>query len=232
MVVLRGHARREAHLRDVSGAVDLGHGLRRGDEFVERLGRRGDAGLLHEAFVVEERERAHGGRQRPVLVALLHGLHHREELGVDLGGREDVGRQRLDQVRRHIVVEPAVEELHHVRSLARGDGRGDLRAVVRVGEVGHLDGDVRIGGLELLDQLLHRGDAGVEEVLPVFDLHRVGGRAEKCGDAGRGGERQCPHFAESHETLPVFLAGSGRSTRGRGRMILTDNSMQLSYQGD
>ena len=34
--------------------------------------------------------------------------------------------------------------------------------------------DIRIGRLELLDQLVHRIDALLERVLPVFDLDSLG----------------------------------------------------------
>ena len=175
-----------------------------------------DTGLFHQAFVVEQRQRAHGGGQRPVLVALLHRLHHREELLVDLGGREDIRRQRLDQLGLDVVVQPAVEQLHHVRPFARRDRGGDLGAVVGIGEMGHRDRDIRVCRLEVLDQLLHRRHARIEEVLPVLDLDRVRRRCRQRRHARCGRQRQCSQSVDFHEWSPRFVVGP-QPIRSRAR---------------
>ena len=146
------------------------------DQLVERWRRlRGvEPGLLEQLLVPEQRQRAHGGRHRVVLAVDLHLLHDREELALDLGGTEQLGRQRLQELRLQVVLQPAVEELHHVGPLPGGDRRGDLQPEVVVGDVGVLDLDAGIGRLEPLDQLVDRLDALREGVLPVLDLDRLG----------------------------------------------------------
>jgi hypothetical protein len=69
----------------------------------------------------------------------------------------------------------AAARLDPVRLSLRGD---DPCLVVGVGEGRLLDGDVRVGLLEIGDQLVHRLDAGVEHILPVFDLNGLS-RAER-----------------------------------------------------
>jgi hypothetical protein len=151
------------------------HGLLRGgDVFVEGLRRLVgiQPRLLEKLLVVEQGERAHGGRQAVILAVALHGLDDREILLLDHLRREGVLRQGLHELGGDEVVEPAVEELDHVGPLPRRDRRGDLGLVVRIREGGVLDRDARVRGLEALDELVHGLDAGVEHVLPVLDLDR------------------------------------------------------------
>ena len=87
-MILRRHAGGDANLGDVAGTIGLGQFLGRLDQFVQRLGRAVDPGLFEKPLVVEQRQRTHGGRQRPIVVALAHGGDHREEVRLDLRGRE------------------------------------------------------------------------------------------------------------------------------------------------
>jgi len=89
--------------------------------------------------------------------------------------RESIGRQRLDQLGIHVVVQPAVKQLNHVGSFTGWNGGGHFRAIVRIGKMRHRHGDVGICGLEVFDQLLHGRDASVEKVLPILDLNGLGG---------------------------------------------------------
>ncbi|MNY62613.1 hypothetical protein D3C86_1994590 [compost metagenome] len=89
--------------------------------------------------------------------------------------REDLRRQRLHQLAGRELVEPAIEQLHDIGTVAGHVGGNDAGLVVGIGEGRVLDRDVGIGLLEILDQLVHRLDAGLEHILPIFDFHRLCG---------------------------------------------------------
>ena len=196
MVILRRHAGGDADLSDVACAIDLGQLLGCFNKLVEG-GRRGfNSGFVKEARVVEERKRADCGRQRIIGIPALHRLHHREEFCVDPRRVKDIRRQRLNEVCFDIVVQPAIKQLHHIRAFSGGNGRGHLGAVVSIREVGHLDGDVGIGRLEFLDQLLHGIDTRIEKILPIFDFDSHCRAANEGRKRGHAAERRTPEKFE------------------------------------
>ncbi len=208
VVVLPRDVERHSDLLEIARGVALDDRLGGGDQLVERLRRLVgiETRLLEQVLVVEQRHAAHGRRQAVILPATLHRRNDREEVALDLGILEDGFRQRLHELAGDEGVEPAVEELHHLGSSAGGLGRDQPRLVVGIGEGHLLDGDVRIRGLELLDQLGHRLDTGVEDVLPILDLDRLGAprsNAENSEGHDRSQKRPARDFCKAHlDILP------------------------------
>ena len=152
VVVLRGHSRGDAHLGNIARPIARRQLACHLDQFIKGLGWLGDARLVKQARVIKQCERTHSRWQRPILAVAFHGLHHGEKFCVHLFDRECIGGQRLDQFGFHIVIQPAVKQLHHIRSLSRRDRGRHLGAVIRIGEMGHLDSDVRVCRLGLTDR--------------------------------------------------------------------------------
>ena len=214
VVVLEPHVEREAGLEEVAAGVALGQLLGHVEQLVERLGRlrRVEAGLGEQLLVPEQGQRAHGGGDGVVAPVHLHLLHQREEVALDLGGVEELGRQGLEELRLQVVVEPAVEELDHVGPLAGRDRGGDLQPEVVVRHVGVLHLDPGVLRLEALDELVDRLDALGERVLPVLDLDGLGPRGAR--ERERHGESDHQARADLHRAPPRLL--DGRPARGRG----------------
>ncbi len=177
MLVLSRHIERDAFGQKIAGSVALRRLRGSFDHFIQRLGRivRVEASVGEELLVIEQGQRAHSSRQTVILIAALHRRNNREEFALNLVMRERVLRQRLQNTASHELVQPAVEKLHHVRALARHLRCDYARLIVVVRERDLLDFDVRIGLLEILDQLVHRLDACLEDILPIFDFDSLSG---------------------------------------------------------
>ena len=165
-------------------------------EGLRRL-RRIEARPPEELLVPEEGERAHRGGHGVVLAVHLHLLRRAGRSPARSRPGKQLRRQGLEELRLQVVLEPAVEELHHVGPLPGRDRGGDLQPEVVVRDVGVLDLDGGIRRLEALDELVDRLDALGEGVLPVLDLHGLrGGRASRT----RASDQRLPR---SH--LPIFI---------------------------
>src|SRR5690606_7319475 len=124
VVALATDVPREADGLEVVAVLLRGR-LRGLDELVPGR-RRLDAGLFHQVVVAEEREGADRDRQGVILALDLGRLHHREEVLLDLVVREDVLRERDEELLLHICRNPTEEDVEDVRSLAGLDRRGNL----------------------------------------------------------------------------------------------------------
>ena len=71
-------------------------------------------------FVVEERQRADGCRNAPVLALKLGALHYREEVLFQAGGRKRVDGELLQVAGLRVLAEPAVVQVDHVWTLTGG----------------------------------------------------------------------------------------------------------------
>jgi len=198
-------------------AVALRRRLGHIDELIPGL-RRLFARAADEVLVVEEGQGADGGRQGVILAVEGGGPDHREERALDRARAERVGGEGEQDLLLDIDREPAVVDVDHVRVLARLDRGGKLLAEVIVGEVDLLHLDLRVGLLELRNQLVDQRDLGIELVLPVFDLHvalhlqRRGEAARPCARARRGGRTRCAGTA--HRRRRARHSGGRAGRRG------------------
>ena len=197
-MVLQAHVERDAGLEEVPGPVPLGHLPRRVDQLVQGLRRlrRIEPGLLHELPVPEEREGADRGRHGIVPPVHLHLPDERVEVALDLRGVEQLGGQGLQQLGLQVILEPPVEELHHVGPLSGGNRGRDLQPEVVVRDVGVLHPDAGVRRLEALDELVDGLDALREGVLPVLDLDRL--RARRPRERHHHAQRRHPQLARAH----------------------------------
>ena len=81
---------------------------------------------------------------------------------------------------------------------------------------------------KVFDQLFHCGDAGVEEVLPVFDLDSIGGTAQKGCETRRGAKRKCFERNGSHLEFSLLVIPVGTSKGRRTGAHVSQGLTQLS----